>query len=90
MTEEQRKAKQAEIERNLEAFLAFLPTIPAAQKGKFAVLRNREIVGFYDTVSDAVTAAAKIYPDNIYSVQQVTDTAVNLGYYSYAMPLVAA
>jgi hypothetical protein len=90
MNDEQRRAKQDEIEKNLEAFLAVLPTLPANQKGKFAILRHREIVGFYDTVSDAIMAASKLYPDMIFSVQQVTDTAVNLGYYSHAVPLATA
>jgi hypothetical protein len=90
MNDEERRAKQQEIESNLQFFLTALPTIPTTHKGKFALLRHREIVGYYDTVADALGAATKLYPDNMFSVQQVTDAAVNLGFYSHAVPLATA
>jgi hypothetical protein len=90
MTDEERRAKQQEIESNLQSFLAVLPTIPATQKGKFALLRHKEIIGYYDTVADALRTAQHLYSDNMFSVQQVTDVAVNLGFYSYAVPLAGA
>jgi hypothetical protein len=90
MSDERRQTKQKEIDANLAAFLEKLPNIPVVYKGKFAILRDKEIVGYYDTVSDAINAARKLYPDERFSVQLVTDTGVNLGYYSYAVPLAAA
>jgi hypothetical protein len=90
MSDEKRQTKQQEVDANLAAFLEELPNIPALYRGKFALLRDRKIVGYYDTVSDALDIAKKLYPDDRFSVQIVTDVGVNLGYYSYAVPLATA
>ena len=78
---------QSEIDRNLDFFLRELPNLLPHHRGKFALLRNQKVVGFYDTVADAVSAAGALYPDGRFSVQQVTDVATNLGFYSHAVPL---
>lgn len=87
---EQRVRKQEEVDKNLAFFLKELPNIPATYRGKFAVIRQQAIIGYYDTVGDAVKAAQTAYPDELYSVQQITDLPINLGYFSHALPLVAA
>jgi hypothetical protein len=46
MTEPNRRE---EIQRNLDFFLKELPTLPPQYQNKFAVLKNCEIVGYYDT-----------------------------------------
>jgi hypothetical protein len=79
--------KQEEVDRNLAFFLDELPKIPATYIGKFALLRHQKIIDYYDTAPDAIHSANKIYPDGIFSIQQVINTAVNLGFYSYAVPL---
>jgi hypothetical protein len=66
-----------------------LPAIPAAKRGKFALIRHQSIVNYFDTPLDAVTAARQ-FGDQMYSVQQVTDSPVNLGFYSHAVPLASA
>lgn len=89
MSDDHRQARQQEIERNRVFFTGQLPNIPAERRGKFALIRHQNIVGYYDTPLDAVTAARQ-YDDQIYSIQQVTDSAVNLGFFSYAVPLATA
>jgi hypothetical protein len=89
MSDADRRARQDEIERNRAFFVEELPKIPAAQRGKFALIRRQEIIGYYDTPMDAVTAARQ-FDDQMYSVQEVTDFTVNLGYYSNALPLASA
>jgi hypothetical protein len=84
------RSKQEEIDKNLAFFLRELPRIPAVYMGKFALIRHEEIISYYDTVADAINSADKIYPDGIFSIQQVTNDAVNLGFYSYAVPLATA
>jgi hypothetical protein len=81
------RRKREEVDNNLKFFLEELPKIPQIQRGKFAILRNREIIGFYDTAIDAFRAASTAFSDGIFSIQQVTDTAIDLGYYSHAVPL---
>jgi hypothetical protein len=79
--------RRQEINQNLEFFLGELPKMLPTQRGKFVLLRHKKIVGYYETVVDAVNAANTIYPDKIFSVQQVTDSAADAGFYSHAMPL---
>ena len=78
---------QKEIDANLEYFQKELPNIDSANQGKFALLRHKKIIGFYDTVMDAVTAGNTAYSDQIFSVQQVTEEAADLGFFSHAVLL---
>lgn len=79
--------RQSEIDQNLDYFLSQLPKLLPQYRGKFAVLRHQKIVGYYDTISDAMSAGNSQYPDRIFSVQQVTDVSNDLGFYSHAMPV---
>jgi hypothetical protein len=88
MDDDQRKARQREIERNRDFFLNELPKLLPERRGKYALLRNEKIIGFFDTPNDAVTAARQ-FDDQMYSIQQVTDLPVNLGFFSYAVSLAA-
>jgi hypothetical protein len=79
--------RRKEIKENFEFFQHELSKLLPAYRDKFALLRHKKIVGYYETVSDAVGAANSLYSDHIYSVQQVTDAAADAGFYSHAMPL---
>jgi hypothetical protein len=79
--------RRNEIKQNLEYFLRELPSLLSTHHGKFALLRDKKIVGVYETAMDAVSAANSMYPDGIFSVQQITDVAADAGFYSHAMPL---
>jgi hypothetical protein len=89
MSDEHQQTRQQEIERNLAFFLGQLPNIPAVQAGKYALIRHQNIIGYFDTPLDAIVAARQ-YDDRIYSIQQVTNSAVNLGFFSHAVPLATA
>jgi hypothetical protein len=78
--------KREQIEKNYAAFVKELPKIALSHGGKFALMHDGEIVGYYDTSRDAVVAGEAIYPDGLFSVQQVTEKPVDLGYYSHAVP----
>jgi hypothetical protein len=82
--------KENEINANLEFFKKKLPELLEKHRDKYALLKDEEIVAFYDTVVDAQTTGEKLYPDGIFSVQKVTDASINLGFYSYAVHLGAA
>ena len=87
MNDQPASDRQKEIDENLKYFLKELPQILPAYNGKYALLRHKQIVGYYDTVADAVSAGNQSYSDKLFSVQQVTQSATDLGYYSYAVPL---
>lgn len=76
--------RQKEIDNNLDYFLSELRSLKEAHAGKFALLRHKSIVGFYDTPMDAVASGNALYEDRLFSVQQVTEVAVDLGFFSHA------
>jgi hypothetical protein len=75
-----------QVDRNYEAFLAMLPTIIGPHRDKYALMKDGEAVGFYSTLEDAYMTANKFYQDQPFSVQKVTDSAVDLGFFSHAVP----
>ena len=76
---------QKEIDANFEAFQKVLPGLLPYEADRWALMRHGECVDFYDTLRDAETAGRAMYEDRIFSVQQVSDAVVDLGWFSYAM-----
>ena len=76
----------AEVKRNYEAFVRMLPTIIGTHPGQFALMRDEKIVEYFDTAGDANRAGLKLFPDERFSIQEVTDTPIDLGFFSHAVP----
>lgn len=75
-----------QIDKNYIAFQQKLPELVKSHLGKFALMRDGEIVAFFDTATDAYTAGTKLFKeDQPFSVQEVISMPVNLGYFSYAV-----
>ena len=78
------KDRQAEeVDRNYEAFERMLPAILAAHRDQVALMKDQKIVGFYDKPVDALRAAAQRFPDDVFSIQEVTDVPIDLGIWSH-------
>lgn len=76
-----------QVEKNYRAFQQKLSALLPAQRGKFALMRDGEIVAFFDTARDAYIAGQKLFEqDHLFSVQEVIDTMVDLGFFSHAVP----
>ena len=84
------RTRQEEVDRNFAFFQKELPKLLPKHSGKFALMRDGQITGFYDTVQDANTAATQLYADGLFSIQKVTEEIGDLGFYSHAMHLGAA
>lgn len=76
---------QAEVDLNYESFLKLLPDIPQSKVGKFAVLHSGKIVEYFDTAGDAATFGNDKFKNKPFSVQQVEERVVELGYFSHAV-----
>lgn len=50
--------------------------------GEYALLKDRNVVGFFRTVREADNVGHQRYPDGIYSVQEVDDQPIDLGWFS--------
>lgn len=74
-----------EIEDNYHAFEKKLPDLLATHRGKFALMRKGEIVDFFDTPRDAFTTGQKLFEDGLFSVQEVIEVPIDLGFFSHAV-----
>lgn len=78
---------QEQVDRNYEAFVARLPALAKTHRGKFALMRDGEIVEFFDTPRDAYIAGCSLYKaDRLFSIQEIVETPVDLGFFSHAGP----
>lgn len=77
-------ALSREVDQNYDYFQRNLSQFLDREKGRFALLRHRTILGFYDEPGEAAAAAATQFQDDLYSIQEVTNLPVDLGFYSYA------
>lgn len=80
------KQIQDQIDQNYAAFTALLPDLMKTSAGKWALLRNERIEAVFDTGRDAQLAGEKLFADRLFSVQEVRDRAVDLGWFSHAVP----
>jgi hypothetical protein len=80
------EGRREQISRNYDAFVRLLPQLVSEQRGKFALMHDERVVAFFDTARDAFVAGQQIHPDGMFSVQEVTDAPVDLGYFSHAVP----
>jgi len=72
-----------EVDRNYDAFTRVLGSIIDTHRDKLALMRDERIVGYYDTPREALQAASELFPDDIFSIQEVTDEPIDLGFWSH-------
>jgi hypothetical protein len=77
---------QEEIDRNYEIFIKDLPNLLRDHRGQYALMKDGKIINYFSTAADARMAAEAIIKDGLFSIQQVTDAAIDLGYFNYAFP----
>jgi hypothetical protein len=78
------KRQDEEVDRNYEAFKKMLGSLLPEHRDQLALMRGERIVGFFDTARDLLEAAHERFPDDIFSIQEVTDEPFYLGYLSDA------
>ena len=84
------RTKQEEVNRNFAFFQRELQQLLPKHSGKFALIRDCEIINFFDTAQDANTAGTQLYSDGLFSIQKVSEEIGDLGFYSHAVHLGAA
>jgi hypothetical protein len=60
-----------------------LGTILPHHRDQLALMRDGLIVGSFATPREALVAAAQQLPDGIFSIQEVTDEPLDLGFWSH-------
>ena len=77
----QRQKQQVDL--NYDSFVRLLGGIIEAHRDQLALMRDGKIVGFFDTPKLALQAADAMFPDQPFSIQEVTDEAIDLGFWSH-------
>lgn len=78
------EAKQrTEVDRNYDAFTRMLGKLLPEHRDQLALMRDGEVVSFYDKPRDALLAAHDLFPDGIFSIQEITDEPLDLGFWSH-------
>lgn len=80
MTKPTLEEVQKEIDRNYETFSKELPNIINSYNNKYILLKNAEIIDYFDTMDDAIKYAEYRFEDGLYSIQKINEPPVNLGY----------
>jgi hypothetical protein len=75
--------QQEEVDRNYDVFMRMLASILEEHRDQLALMRGGAIVGYFETPRDALLAAAERFPDGIFSIQEVTDEPIDLGFWSH-------
>ncbi|MDO6416026.1 hypothetical protein Q4F19_16670 [Sphingomonas sp. BIUV-7] len=76
-------AQLAEVDRNYDAFVRNLSMYLQDHRGAFALMKNANVIGFYGKPGDAFREGAARFPDGIFSIQEVTDEPIDLGFLSH-------
>ena len=74
--------QQHEVKRNYDAFARVLDSILEEHRDQLALLRDGRIVDYFETPRRALRAASELFPDGIFSIQEVTSEPMDLGFWS--------
>ena len=73
----------AEVDANYDYFLRHLGEFLTHHSGRYAVLKDKKVVDFFDKPGDAYQFARDIIDDGVFSIQEVTDEPIDLGFFSH-------
>lgn len=76
---------KAGVDSNYDFFQRNLLSYLAEHAGQYALLKSSALVGFFDGPGEAYRAGLAQFPDEIFSLQEVTDQPVDLGVFSIAL-----
>lgn len=79
-----RESMRAEVLTNYEVFRAALPQLVRDHEGRFAVYRHGELAQIFDTFRDALAYCAGAFSDRLFSIQEITAEAVDMGWFAHA------
>lgn len=76
---------KTEVSANFEYFKSKLPELTRTHPKKFVLLHHKQIISFFESENDAFNIGMRDYGEGCFSIQQVTDSRIELGYQSYVI-----
>lgn len=81
---DQVKSRQkAEVDRNYDVFMRMLKSLLPEHRDEYALMRDGEIVDFFTKPGDAYREGLARYSDRVFSLQEITDEPIDLGFWSH-------
>lgn len=78
-----RERQRREVDVNYDAFMRILATLLPHHRDRYALMRDGAVVEIFDKPGDANVHGIGRYPDEIFSIQEVTDEPLDLGFWSH-------
>lgn len=75
--------QRQEVDRNYDAFVRVLGSILDKHRDQLALMRDGRIVAYFEKPGEAYRAGLGHFPDGIFSIQEVTDEPIDLGFWSH-------
>jgi hypothetical protein len=75
--------QRREVDHNYDVFMRMLGDILPAHRDQYALMRDGEIVAYFDKPGDAYREGVARYDDEVFSIQEVTDEPIDLGFWSH-------
>jgi len=79
-----RERQRAEVELNYDVFTRQLSRMLRKHRNQFALMRDGKVVEYFSKPGEANRAGIERFPDFIFSIQEVTDEPIDLGFWSHA------
>ena len=77
-----------QVEEKFKVFQEKLPELLKTHKDKYVLMKDRKIIAFFDSLEDVHKEGTTAYKDGIFSVQQVKEMPLDLGYFSHAVSVI--
>lgn len=78
-----RVAQAREVDRNYDVFQRSLARLLADHRDEYALMKDGEVVGFFAMPGDALAEAKARFGDGAFSIQEITDEPIDLGFVSH-------
>lgn len=78
-----RPEQAREVDRNYDFFMRHLREYLDAHRDQYALLKSASVVEFFAKPGDAYREGLRRFPDRIFSIQEVTDEPIDLGFFSH-------
>jgi hypothetical protein len=75
--------QRQQVDWNYDVFMRMLGSLHADHRDQLPLKRDGKNVGNFDTTREAMRAASERFPDAIFSIQEVTDEPIDLGFWSH-------
>lgn len=78
------EAIEREVNDNYDAFVEQLPNLVRQYgEGRYLLMRDRRGIKAFESAGDAVRFGNAAFEDGLFSVQKVTNLALNQGFFSH-------